>query len=95
VSGDDHLLGTVSWADLRSALREAPTAVGRPIGPLADASSEVVAVTDSLDTALRRLGLRDATLLPVVEDEAGRRLVGTIGRADVMAAYDRAVEQAG
>jgi CIC family chloride channel protein len=92
VDSQDHLLGAVSWADLRAALRESPTAVGRPVGPLADAVVEVVTVEDNLDTALRRLGLRDASLLPVVEDEQSRRLVGGIGRSDVMAAYDRAVE---
>ena len=92
IDREDHLLGTVSWADLRTAIRESPTGVARPVGPLADAATEVVTAGDSLDTALRRLGLRDAALLPVVEDEQSRRLVGGIGRADVMAAYDRAVE---
>ncbi len=92
ISGDDRLLGTVSWADLRTALRESPTAVGRPVGPLADAAIETVTVADSLDTALKRLGLRDASLLPVVDDDQSRRLLGGIGRGDIMTAYDRVVE---
>lgn len=94
IDGQDRLVGAVGWADLRSALRESPTAVGRPIGPLADAAIEILTVADNLDTALRRIGLRDTALVPVVDGETSRRLVGGIGRAEVMTAYDRAVEQA-
>jgi CIC family chloride channel protein len=46
---------------------------------------------DTLLTALRRLGGREVTLLPVVNPDDRERLEGTVSRHDVMAAYERAL----
>lgn len=48
---------------------------------------ESVTPADTLLVAMRKMNLRDVDLLPVVEREGSRRLVGLLSRADIMEAY--------
>jgi len=82
------LRGLIEWETLRQAAQEDGTTT---VGALAEAADELVAMDESLLTALRRLGLRDAALLPVIDHPDRRHLVGVILRSDVLAAYDREV----
>jgi chloride channel protein, CIC family len=63
-------------------------------GPLVVAAdvaqpSEVVGPSDSLRDAMRKMGVRGAAAIPVV-DAGTQRLIGLISRAHVVAAYERA-----
>ncbi len=79
--------GLVSWDDLRRGMRTGARTVAEVARPV----EETVAADDSLLVALRRLGLRDAPLLPVLHRSG--TLDGVVGRSDILAAYDRRVEE--
>ena len=44
---------------------------------------------DSLATALQKLGVRGTHYVPVVDAEQEYRLLGVIGRREILAAYER------
>ncbi len=58
---------------------------------LVHGESARVTPDDSVLTALRRLAAADVEALPVVSREDDGRLVGTVSRRDLMAAYERAL----
>ena len=58
-------------------------------GDLASPSFERVTPDDSLATALQKLAVRGSHYIPVVDSAESDRLVGMIGRQEILAAYDR------
>ena len=58
-------------------------------GDLASTSFERVTPEDSLATALQKLAVRGRHYIPVVDAVESDRLVGVIGRQEILAAYDR------
>ncbi|HEX4633345.1 MAG TPA: CBS domain-containing protein [Gemmatimonadales bacterium] len=58
-------------------------------GDLANPEPDPVTADDTLLTALRRFGRRDADVLPVVETASHHRLVGLVSRQDLWNAYER------
>jgi CIC family chloride channel protein len=94
VDGDRTLVGLVSAMDLRELLQKEETL--RDLVVAADilrSANEVVTAHDSLLTALRRFGARDAAYLPVVDGRG--RLAGMLSRADVFSAYERGLAESG
>ena len=85
-----RLVGVVTVADLVRLAAEPPEATLPLIA--ADVATPVDPLTpdDSLLDAVRRMGVRGAASLPVVDPESGR-LLGLLSRADVLALYERAV----
>jgi CIC family chloride channel protein len=85
-----HLVGMITYDDLRTVLsdaeRYAPVVVA---GDLASLSFERVTPDDSLATALQKLAVRGSHYIPVVDSAESDRLVGVIGRQEILAAYDR------
>ena len=85
-----HLVGMITYDDLRTVLsdaeRYAPVLVA---GDLASPSFERVTPDDSLATALQKLAVRGSHYIPVVDSAESDRLVGMIGRQEILAAYDR------
>ncbi len=57
-------------------------------------AGEVLTPDDSLLTALRRFGARDAAALPVVDAHNTRRVLGVLTRADVFTTYERGLTEA-
>jgi CIC family chloride channel protein len=87
------LVGVVSAADLRELLQREDALRDLVVAAdVARAPSETVTPHDSLLTALRRFGVRDASYLPVV-DERGR-LAGVLSRTDVFSLYERGLAEA-
>ncbi len=83
-----RLVGVVSIADLGRVARDAQS-----LGPVivaADLAREVetVAPDASLLEAMQKLGVRGASVLPVVEPGTGR-LVGLVTHADIISLYER------
>jgi len=86
-----RLRGLLTLRDLRHAWRDAGAnelIIARDI-----ATEQILALTpaDDLNRALRALTIRNTDHLPVVDSEEGRRIVGIIGRHDLIAAYDARV----
>lgn len=96
VDRDGHLVGMLSHATLREALEE-----GDHLGSILLAADLAVpegnplTSEDTLLTALRRLGGRDVTVVPVVSPDDRTRLEGTLSRQDLMAAYERGLTAEG
>jgi CIC family chloride channel protein len=96
VDTDRRLVGMVTQASVREALEE-----GERLGTillaadLAVPERDPLTSEDTLLTALRRLGGREVSLLPVVQPEDRERLEGTVSRQDLMAAYERALTAEG
>ncbi|HEX7124082.1 MAG TPA: chloride channel protein, partial [Gemmatimonadaceae bacterium] len=96
VDSEAHLVGMLTPAAIRDALQD-----GDRLGTilvaadLAVPEQDPLTSEDTLLTALRRLGGRDVSLLPVVRPDDRERLEGTVSRQDLMAAYERALTAEG
>jgi chloride channel protein, CIC family len=85
IDAERHVVGVVTIADLGRLA----TTVGA-LGTLVFATdiaqaTETVGPNDSLRSAMRRMGIRGAPAVPVVQDG---RLVGLISRAHILGAYE-------
>lgn len=96
VDENGALLGMLSTVSLREALSN-----GDGLGSLILAAdlvtpeSDPVTTDDTLLSALRRFGKRDADALPVVDAARRDQLVGVLSRQDLLSAYERALTAEG
>jgi CIC family chloride channel protein len=91
VNGNGDLVGVVSLRDMERALAEGPLR-GKKVIDIATTKGLLVAYPDEpMWRALRRLGTRDLSRLPVVEERGSRHLVGVIRRRDIVRAYNQAI----
>ena len=91
VGNDGELKGIISFSDIRSALQEEGLkhlVIARDV-----ATTEVITIcpSDSIQDALYRMGRYGISHLPVVEEDDGGKVIGTLDKKDVMAAYNKAV----
>jgi CIC family chloride channel protein len=87
---DLNLVGMINFDDLRTVLTNQDRFQEVVLaGDLASQQYERVTPDDSLATALQRLGVRGSHYVPVVDAEHEHRLVGVIGRREILAAYER------
>lgn len=83
-----RLVGVLTLGDLARLGREDREHAGQsPAGAVAQ-PSEAVSPADSLLEALRRLGVRGTSALPVVDRTTGR-VLGLVSRAEVVSLYGR------
>ncbi|HEY0779066.1 MAG TPA: chloride channel protein [Gemmatirosa sp.] len=94
VDADGRVTGVITPGELARAARDASTLGDLVIAADLARPSETVAAGDSLLVAVRQLGVRGASALPVVDPTTGR-LSGLLTRAHVLAAYERAVSAGG
>jgi CIC family chloride channel protein len=86
IDADRHVIGVVTIADL-GRLATATSALGTLVRAIDIAHpTETVGPNDSLRSAMRRMGVRGAAAVPVVQDN---QLVGLISRAHILGAYER------
>jgi CIC family chloride channel protein len=89
---DLKLVGMLIYSDLRKVIADAdslgPVVVA---GDLVGDSYESVTPNDSLRTALQRLAIRGSHHIPVVDQADPTKLMGLIGRQEILTAYDRAL----
>lgn len=85
-----RLAGVLSVHDLRRMLDDADH-LGSVLVAADVAQQEVLTVreSDTLDRVMRLFGRESLDVLPVVADDDARRLLGTLHRRDVVAAYNR------
>jgi CIC family chloride channel protein len=88
VDGEACLLGIVTVAELARAATEAGALGGVLLAADLAGPTETVTPEDTLLEAVRRMGVRGIGSLPVVDGASGR-LMGVLGRAEVLAAYER------
>lgn len=85
VDDDGRLVGVVSFSDLRTLPGVASNQT--PVSHVARTSVVTVYPDDTLERAMRRFGVYDFAMLPVVSREDPRRVVGRLRRSDVLRAY--------
>jgi CIC family chloride channel protein len=85
------LTGIISFRDIRPVLQE--ETVKRLIIARDVATTDVVTIRpfDNIQLALREMGGRGISQLPVVAESDNRKVIGTVSKRDVLAAYDKAV----
>ncbi|NIM51140.1 MAG: CBS domain-containing protein [Gemmatimonadales bacterium] len=92
MDADLKLVGMITYDDLRTVLTDADRFASVVLaGDLASPHFERVTRDDSLKTALQKLAVRGSHYIPVVDSEDPDRLLGVIGRQEILAAYDREV----
>jgi CIC family chloride channel protein len=89
VDGELRLLGMASVAEVARAAHELGHLDGAILAADLAEPTETVSPGDTLLEALRRMGVRGVSALPVVDPATGR-LLGTVDRGGILAAYTRA-----
>ena len=89
-----ELIGVVTLKDLDSAIA-AGRLGGRTVADIATRDTLVAYPYEPMSAALERLGLREISRLPVVEEEGSRKLVGIVLRTDIINAYKQALAKRG
>ena len=94
VDSTGALLGVITMGDLARLAEDASeTAAGRlaadVTGPI-----ETVTLSDTLLEAMRRMGVRGTSALPVLS-AGSHRLLGMVSRSHILAAYERALTGSG
>jgi CIC family chloride channel protein len=92
VVGEDRvLLGVITYDDLRQAMLDRGALADVLLAADLAEPTEVVTPADSLREALAKMNARAIDTIPVVDSEHHPRLVGVLSRADLLAAYERAL----
>ncbi len=94
VDGDGHIVGTLSFLDLRTMLLDRPTFERDPLLIALDVCHPhppLLYPEDSLETALKNFALRDLEFLPVVAHDMSEKLVGILKKSDIFRAYHKRV----
>jgi CIC family chloride channel protein len=89
VDGDGHLVGTLSFQDIRRLLTSQEADMLIIASDIATTDSLTVQPDDTLAAAMDKFGLRDLDFVPVVEPGLNGRLVGILRRRDLTAYYNR------
>jgi CIC family chloride channel protein len=87
VDSELNLAGLLSYEELSRVLGEESLLGLLVAADLAYEEVETVCPEDTLYDALRIIGRRDASYVPVVEGAGSLRLLGLLGREDIMGAY--------
>jgi CIC family chloride channel protein len=90
VDSAGELAGIVSIKDLDNAIAGGRLK-GRTVADIATTDVLVAYPYEPMGAALQRLGVRQISRLPVVEEEGSRKLVGIVLRADIINAYHQAL----
>jgi CIC family chloride channel protein len=91
VNATGDLAGLVSIRDLEQALAQG-SLNGKRVADIATTEGLLVSYPDEpMWNVLHRMGPRDISRLPVMEQEGSRRLIGLLRRRDTIRAYDVAV----
>ena len=89
VNGRDELTGVISFRDIRPMLQEDTLKRSVVARDIATMDVLTVRATDNVQLALEKMGLRGISQLPVVAEDSGIKVVGTVNKKDVLAAYEK------
>ena len=93
VDGDRRLVGIITLADLGRLAGEQRENTNALMAVDVAIPAETVTPADSLLVAVRKMGVRGAPSIPVVDPPTGR-LLGLVSRAHILALYERTVATA-
>ncbi|PNV82443.1 MAG: chloride channel protein [Desulfobacteraceae bacterium] len=91
VSESHELIGIISFRDIRPVLQEASLKQLVIARDVATTDVTTIRPSDNIQLALQEMGSRGISQLPVVADDDSRKVIGTLSKKDVLAAYDKAV----
>ena len=91
VDEDGLLEGIVTFQDFKDVVFEAglgDLVVAKELSP-----QEVITITrnENLDSALRKIGVKNIEQIPVVDETNPRKIVGILSRRDIFTAYNKAI----
>jgi CIC family chloride channel protein len=91
VSESSELIGIISFRDIRPVLQE--EALKRLVIARDVATTDIITIrpSDNIQLALQEMSSRGISQLPVVAEDNSSKVIGTVSKRDVMAAYDKAV----
>jgi len=90
VTDKNHiLLGLVTKEDVREALIEGKEDLA--VQKIMKKNPMTCVPEESLDKALKKIGVMDLAIIPVIRSEADPHLVGILKRVDVINTYNTAV----
>lgn len=89
VNGRDELTGVISFRDIRPMLQEDTLKRSVVARDIATKDVSTVRASDNVQLALEKMGRRGISQLPVVAEDNGIKVVGTVNKKDVLAAYER------
>jgi CIC family chloride channel protein len=91
VNERDELTGIISFRDIRPVLQE--DTLKRLVIARDIATSDVFTVraSDNVQLALERMGRRGISQLPVVAKDSAIKVIGTVNKKDVLAAYEKTI----
>ncbi len=94
VGAGERLVGVLSYQDIRNVISQERTPELDAlivVGDIMTGEPTVVGARQSLNDAMRLFGIRDLSMLPVVDSRESMNLVGVLHRRDVLNAYRRAL----
>jgi CIC family chloride channel protein len=91
VDEDGLLEGIVTFQDFKDVVFEeglGDLVVAKELSP-----QEVITITrnENLDSALRKIGVKNIEQIPVVDESDPRKIVGILSRRDIFTAYNKAI----
>jgi CIC family chloride channel protein len=89
VNDDGELVGLIGMGDLRGILLERDSWPFVVVSELAQREVEPVRLNDNLFDAMQAFSARGLELLPVVDDETGKKVVGVLRLADLQNFYQK------
>ncbi len=93
VDDEGHLVGVVAISDLGEVMTNAGNLAALVVAADVARPTETVIPDDTLLDAIRKMGVRGAAVIPVVDGPGGRYL-GLITRSHVLSLYERSVSEA-
>ena len=91
VDADGDLTGIISFRDIRPVFQEKTLHWLVVAKDVATTTLKTVTAHDSILKALQTMGDLGISQLPVVGEENGKKVIGTLRDKDVIAAYDKAI----
>lgn len=91
VNNNGELTGVISFRDIRSVMQEEALKNLIIAKDVATVNLVTIHPSDSILAALQEMGSRGISQLPVVMEDDGRKVVGTVSQRDVLSAYDKAI----
>ena len=91
VNANEELKGIISFRDIRPLLQEDTLERSVIAKDIATLDVFTVRASDNVQLALERMGRRGISQLPVVAEESAIKVIGTVSKKEVLAAYEKTV----
>ncbi|NQU64800.1 MAG: chloride channel protein, partial [SAR324 cluster bacterium] len=91
IDSDNNLTGVVSFQDIREIMLEEGLEHVVVMKDLAETDVITLFPGDNLTDAIRKLGIKDISAIPVVNPEFPTKILGILERKDVIDAYNKAI----